>query len=500
MQSNLLARLLLIQNMALLMEKWETLTSFICRGLEEFPGVIATRYVESGGNAQEAGDRLVLPLHSGEKDYGAFVLEVADRSEIDFYVPYIQNMVGMIAVILENRAQTEHLKEEIESRKEAEMKLRKLTSAVEQSPNVVIITDLKGIIEYVNPRFEQLTGYSEAEALGRNVSLLKSGETSKETYQNLWQTIMSGHRWHGDLKDKRRDGSTFWASVSISPIWDDGGEISHFVSMHEDITHRKLAEDKIKKAMTQAQTANRAKSELLANMSHELRTPLNAIIGFSNTIKSEIFGPIQNPRYADYTGDILTSAEHLLELINDILDVSAIEAGKIDLQEESLVIPEIVQSCLRLIEPRAFGGDVILKTELPEGLPAVWGDERRLKQSLINLLTNAVKFTPEGGTVTVAAKWEPGGALEIAVSDTGVGMTKKDLVKAMSQFGQVDSGLNRKHEGTGLGLPLVQGLIELHDGEFHLDSKKGQGTTARIVLPASRVLSPPVAKSEAVQA
>ncbi len=495
MQSNLLARLLLIQNMAMLMESWETLSGFICRGLEEFPGVLSTHYENTPVETEKTDRSLIVPLHSGEKDYGAIVMEVDDRAEIGLYLPYIQNMLGMIAVILDNREQTEHLKAEVESRREAENKLRKLTSAVEQSPNAVVITDLRGVIEYVNPRFSQMTGYGPSETVGRNISLLQSGETSEETYEDLWRTILAGRRWQGDLKDKRRDGSTFWASVSISPVWDEKGKISNFVAMHEDITHRKRAEQKVRKAMGQAQSANKAKSELLANMSHELRTPLNAIIGFSDTIKSEIFGPIGNSRYADYTSHIFDSAEHLLELINDILDVSAIEAGKVELLEENLSVYEIAENCFRLIEPRANQGNVSVVKALPDGLPLFFGDERRIKQSLINLLSNAVKFTPEGGSVTLAAKLLPGDELELSVTDTGVGMGKKEKEKAMTQFGQVDSGLNRKHEGTGLGLPLVLGLVELHGGRFVLDSKPGKGTVARIILPPSRILAQVEVKS-----
>jgi len=377
---------------------------------------------------------------------------------------------------------------EISARRKSEEQLRKLSRAVDQSSNMIFITDRDGLIEYVNPKFTELSGYTPDEALGKTPRLLKSDETPDEVYRDLWATILTGNNWRGELKDRRKDGGDFWAAVSISPVKSEDGCVTHFVAMHEDITHRKKTEQKVRKAMGQAQSANKAKSELLANMSHELRTPLNAIIGFSDTIKSEIFGPIGNSRYADYTSHIFDSAEHLLQLINDILDVSAIEAGKVELHEENLSIYEIVENCFRLIEPRANEGNVSVVKALPDGLPPFVGDERRIKQSLINLLSNAVKFTPEGGSVTLAAELSLDGGLELSVMDTGVGMGKKQKEKAMTQFGQVDSGLNRKHEGTGLGLPLVKGLVELHGGRFVLDSKPGKGTTARILLPPSRVL------------
>ena len=242
------------------------------------------------------------------------------------------------------------------------------------------------------------------------------------------------------------------------------------------------------RARDQAEIANRTKSEFLANMSHELRTPLNAIIGFSNTIMNEIYGPLGDPKYNEYAGDILFSGEHLLALINDILDVSAIEAGKIELHEENLDIVEIADAALRLVEPRAEQGRITLLKDVPDPSPSVYGDGRRLKQILINLLSNAVKFTQEQGTVSLSISLNDEGGIRCAVADTGVGMDAEELATALTQFGQADSGLNRKHEGTGLGLPLAEGLIELHGGHLEIVSEKGKGTTASITLPPERVV------------
>ncbi len=367
--------------------------------------------------------------------------------------------------------------------------LRKLSHAVEQSSNMVFITDFDGKIEYVNPKFTEMTGYAPEEAVSQLPSLIKSGDTPREIYEDLWSTVLSGNSWRGELKDRRKDGKAFWASVSIFPVRDDDDVITHFVAMHEDITHRKLAEEKIRAAMEHAEVANRAKSELLANMSHELRTPLNAIIGFSNTIKQEVFGPLENVKYREYAGDILDSGEHLLNLINDILDVSAIEAGKVDLLEEEVSIQGAVEASLRLIQHRAERGGVALRNELPKDSPGLWADERRIKQVLINLLSNAVKFTPQGGHVTVTAYPADGGGYSLVVIDTGIGMDENGIAKAMSQFGQVDSSLNRKFEGTGLGLPLAKGLVDLHGGRFEIESRAGEGTIVCITFPVERVLA-----------
>jgi len=236
-----------------------------------------------------------------------------------------------------------------------------------------------------------------------------------------------------------------------------------------------------------AQEASRAKSELMANMSHELRTPLNAIIGFSGAIKEETFGPVGNEKYKEYLDDIYNSGLHLLGLINDILDVSAIEAGSIELHEETINPAELIEVSIRLITPRANSGKVKVISSLDADIPQIYADARRVKQIMLNLLSNAVKFTPEGGEVRVTSMLHGDGSLAITVSDTGVGMNEEELALALSKFGQVDSGLDRKHEGTGLGLPLTLGLMELHGGTLDIKSEKGRGTHIAMVFPKERV-------------
>jgi PAS domain S-box-containing protein len=242
-------------------------------------------------------------------------------------------------------------------------------------------------------------------------------------------------------------------------------------------------------ARDEAEGANRAKSAFLANMSHELRTPLNAIIGFSELMMNETFGPIGNARYADYLNDVHQSGRHLLEIINDILDLSKVEAGKVALREEPVVLSKVIDDCQRLIGERVRAGNLKTRIDIAPNLPAIRADDVRMKQVLINLMANAVKFTPAGGTVTVAAMAAPDGGVMIKVSDTGIGMRAEDIPIALQPFGQIDSSLSRKHEGTGLGLPLVKALIELHDGKLSIESSPGKGTTVTITLPRSRVLS-----------
>ncbi|MCW8916364.1 MAG: ATP-binding protein [Magnetovibrio sp.] len=267
-------------------------------------------------------------------------------------------------------------------------------------------------------------------------------------------------------------------------------------SIHELSDHRDRLQDLVQErtkelaaALEAAEQASEAKSTFLASMSHELHTPLNAIIGFSSTMKAETYGPLGNEKYSDYTADILASGEHLLELINDILDVSEIEAGKVDLLEERVSLPGVIQSVIHLIQIKAKEGGVVLKADIPKDLPLLLADERRVKQILLNLVSNGVKFTRPGGSVSVMAEAaENGRGIALTVTDTGVGMEPHEIDWAMSQFGQLDNGLNRKPEGTGLGLPLARGLMELHQGKLDVKSKKGIGTTVIATFPKNRII------------
>jgi signal transduction histidine kinase len=251
-----------------------------------------------------------------------------------------------------------------------------------------------------------------------------------------------------------------------------------------------LVED-IAIARDDAEAANRAKSEFLTLMSHELRTPLNAIIGFSEIIKGEMFGPVGTPRYRDYAKDVHDSGQHLLGLINDILDLSKIEAGQLELDEEDVDVAEVIQSCLRLVRERARNGGVGLVTEIAEELPALRFDERKLKQILINLLSNAVKFTPDGGEVTIKAWFKADSGYVFQIIDTGIGIAIEDIPKALTSFGQIDSKLARKYEGTGLGLPLTKSLIEMSAGSMDLQSEAGEGTTVTVRFSPERAIASP---------
>jgi signal transduction histidine kinase len=243
-------------------------------------------------------------------------------------------------------------------------------------------------------------------------------------------------------------------------------------------------------AMLEAQAADRAKSEFLAHMSHELRTPLNAIIGFSDMIQKDLLGlGGAGPKYEEYARHINESGNHLLRLINDILDLARIQAGKFTLQEGVFDLAAAARACMSVIEPIARKAEVSASGVLPEGRIYLYADERKIRQSMINLLSNGVKFTPPGGRLTLTLTALPHLPLEITVADTGIGIAAKDLSRALAPFQQIDSAFSRKYEGSGLGLAITKALVELHGGVLRLESAVGVGTTVTLTLPPERAAS-----------
>ena len=245
----------------------------------------------------------------------------------------------------------------------------------------------------------------------------------------------------------------------------------------------------MERAKEKAQASDLAKSEFLANMSHELRTPLNAIIGFSDILKEEKFGPLGAPRYQDYAQDINVAGRHLVSVITDILDIAKAEAGKLQLFESEVDLQEIVESSLRMLHLSTEAEDLQIDVDLPQETIAYFGDARKLKQILINLLSNAIKFTPEGGRISVRLALDAERGVSLSVSDTGIGIAKDDIAKALVPFVQIDGRLCRNYEGTGLGLPLVKAMAELHGGSLTLESEPDKGTCATVHLPAGRIVS-----------
>ena len=286
----------------------------------------------------------------------------------------------------------------------------------------------------------------------------------------------------------RCDGTVIWISESCREVRTAGGDLLYYEGTVEDVTHRKHAEADLVAARAEAEHASLAKSLFLANMSHELRTPLNAVLGFSEIIENELFGPLGDARYREFAHDINDSGKHLLEIIDDILDLTKVEAGKLDLDEQNVDIGEMIQACERLIIDAAQTGGIQLEMLVPEKPLLLRADPVRLKQILLNLLSNAVKFTPAGNRVVLSSRIS-GDAILLEVADTGIGMSAEDLARAMQPFQQIDNSFSKRYAGTGLGLPLTKSLVELHGGNLAIESVPGAGTTVTVSLPAWRVVS-----------
>ena len=255
------------------------------------------------------------------------------------------------------------------------------------------------------------------------------------------------------------------------------------VSLYSDITERKASEEKMAQALAQAELANRAKSDFLANMSHELRTPLNAIIGFAEAVSMELLGPVYDKKQLEYIRDIHSSGLLLLSIINDVLDMSKIEAGKFELARENVPIQPLIREAVRMVSERARSRKLTLAATMPDEDISVWADERAIKQILLNLLSNAVKFSYEGGRVEIRAKLDEAGDLELDVEDYGIGMAASEIVRALEPFGQAKAAVTKSHGGTGLGLPIAKGLTHAHGGRLTVVSTPRRGTLVRILLP-----------------
>lgn len=354
------------------------------------------------------------------------------------------------------------------------------------SPAGIFRTDPNGMVTYVNEKWCELGGMSPEDAAGEGWLKALHPDDLAETSQ-LWDAYTQGKSdamYRHEQRYLQNDGSVRFCYSQAMREFDGEGNVVGHVGVITDVTA-------LKEALEQADKANKAKSEFLSSMSHELRTPLNAIIGFSSTMMSETFGPVAE-KYLDYAGDINRSGSHLLELINDILDVSAIEAGKLELHEEELDVVSVVEATMNMIAGIAADCGVRLHSDCDAGLPALYADKRRVRQILLNLLSNAIKFTPADGVVSLAVSLDDSGAYVFTITDAGVGMDKEEMEEAMAMFGQVDSVIDRRHEGTGLGLPLTQGLVELHNGTLIVDSEKGKGTRITVRLPPERTVYPSV--------
>lgn len=377
---------------------------------------------------------------------------------------------------------------DITDRKKAEEEIRKLFRAVEQSPTIVMIANLNGDIEYVNPKFCQVTGYSAEEAIGENTNLLKSGKTPKETYINLWQTITSGKEWHGEFQNKRKDGSLYWEMANIFPLKDENGKITHFIGMKEDITERKKMEQDLITAKNKAEESDKLKSSFLANMSHEIRTPMNAIIGFSQLLTEP---DLEDEERDHYISLIQNSGNDLLNLIDDIIDISKIEAGQLKIFKSQYflnnIMIELFDSYHEFIKTKKNKDQIDFKYNKPKNAEkvVVYTDIDRMKQIIRNLLTNAIKFTDSGmvefGFDLLEEEDSP--TIQFYVRDTGIGISEDKIDIIFESFRQANDSDIRLYGGTGLGLAITRKMVEVLGGKIWVSSSPGQGSTFYFTTP-----------------
>jgi cell cycle sensor histidine kinase DivJ len=343
-----------------------------------------------------------------------------------------------------------------------------------------------GRIRFASPAAQALLGVEPQQLLGVAPAALVCADDLKTMQSAFVEASYFGRAATAEVRLKRADGSYVWTEMRCRPAAPAGGRAADIVAVTRDVSERKAHERALIDARDLAEQASRAKSHFLANMSHELRTPLNAIIGFSEVMTHEMFGPVGAPRYLEYARLIHESGGHLLELINGILDMSKIEAGKFELAEEIFDLEETAGQALRFVKLQADRKGVALNISLADGATTIFADRRAVKQVLVNLLTNGVKFTPRGGKVEVASERSVAG-IEIAVTDTGIGIAPADLERLGRPFEQVDGAHVRAQEGTGLGLALVKALAQMHGGEAVIESALGVGTTVRFRLPHAAV-------------
>ncbi len=382
----------------------------------------------------------------------------------------------------------------LEPRHDGEWASNALDSALERLEDITrLVTDWiwetnrNLVLTFVSPRVNDTTGYHQFELTGR--ALVDLPTEKNKTLQALLEPKHRKPFRDLEIQIAARDGQLRDVLLSGLPIYcRESGDFLGFRGTAHDVTEARCRETAIRKAKEDAELSSRAKSEFLANMSHELRTPLNAIIGFSEIMGGEMLGPLGSEQYKGYVHDISDSARHLLALISDILDASKIESGHMSMSETEVDPNALIHSVIRLMTPRAGRAGLNLNAHVDSGLSKVLADETKLKQILINLTANAVKFTRPGGRVDLRAKTGESGELVIMVSDTGIGIAPEDISRALTPFGQVESHMNRSFEGTGLGLPLAKSMTEMHGGTFELVSQLEVGTTVTLRLPESRVL------------
>nr|WP_316652449.1 ATP-binding protein [uncultured Gellertiella sp.] len=370
-----------------------------------------------------------------------------------------------------------------------EVEVEELRSILETATDGVVIIGTEGEIRSMNRSAAALFDYDDAETRGKPFVMLFAHESHRAVADYL--SGMTGNGVASVLNDGREVIGRE-ASGGFIPLFMTIGKLSAsngFCAVIRDITQWKRSEEDLKSAKRAAETANAHKSDFLARVSHEIRTPLNAIIGFSDMMAIEHFGPIGNPRYVEYANDIARSGRLVLDIVNDLLDISKIEAGEMELEFTAVGLNDAVSEAVSLVQPQAHTERVIIRTAFSDAVPDVVADLRSIKQIVLNILANAIRFTPAGGQIVVSTGYEPNGCVVLRIRDTGVGMTRAELEQAMKPFRQVTTGTRKRGDGTGLGLPLTKAMVDANRAGFTIQSAPNEGTLVEITFPSPRVLA-----------
>jgi PAS domain S-box-containing protein len=369
------------------------------------------------------------------------------------------------------------------------IEVSELRSILETATDGVVVVGQEGDIRSMNRSASALFNYDEDETRGRPFAMLFAHESQKAVLDYL--AGLAGHGVASVLNDGREVIGRE-ASGGFIPLFMTMGRLSSssgYCAVIRDITQWKRTEEELRNAKRAAETANAHKSDFLARVSHEIRTPLNAIIGFSDMMATERFGPIGHPRYVEYANDIGRSGRHVLDIVNDLLDISKIEAGEMELEFTAVGLNETIAEAVSLIQPQANGQRVIIRTSLSANVPQIVADLRSIKQIALNILSNAIRFTPAGGQIVVSTAYEPNGSVVLRIRDTGVGMTRSELEQAMKPFRQVTTGARKRGDGTGLGLPLTKAMVDANRANFSISSTPNEGTLVEVSFPSPRVLA-----------
>jgi PAS domain S-box-containing protein len=361
---------------------------------------------------------------------------------------------------------------------------------IDTAVEAVLTIDTDGIVQTANPAVERLLGYPPEDLAGRHIQVLLDGADAALQAAHRHRSLTGGDQPTGFAREmmvRRRDGSVFHGCLSLAEV--DRPGLRLYVGIIRDITERKDSERALVDAKEAAELANRAKSAFLANMSHELRTPLNGILGFADIIHKQMLGGVENPMYLAYVAEIKRSGELLLANINDLLEMATIEAGRVDLDVTLMDIRDVVVSCLRLVAKRAERQRLRVEADICAELPPLIADPRALKQVLLHLLSNAIKFTREGGSIGVSARVDDDGHLAVEVFDTGIGIPEGRLESVFQPFVQGDATLGRRHDGIGLGLSIAKSLVEQHGGHLEIRSTQDVGTSVIVHLPKDRFVA-----------